>query len=313
MAITLNGTTGITTPDVDSTDLTATGNFTSRGIDDNATSTAMTLDASGNLLVGQTSANSFNLTSGFGFDVRQAYGLGVAVQDNPTAIFNRTNSDGTIAEFRKDGSTVGSIGSIGGDIFVGTGDTTLRFYDAGNAITPRGTNGAGNNGVIDLGGSSERFKDLYLSGGVYLGGTGSANKLDDYEEGTWTPELAGSTTAGTQTYFGSYTYARYRKVGSLVVVSGTINLLAFDGATAGDLHITNLPFTPVMGSNVSASGVLAYGNLTSPASDSMYVIATNALSYLRLRVSKTSGASVAVTASNASNNTSLIFSVSYYV
>jgi hypothetical protein len=37
---------------------------------------------------------------------------------------------------------------------------------------------------------SARFKDLYLSGGVYLGGTGSANKLDDYEEGTWTPVLS---------------------------------------------------------------------------------------------------------------------------
>jgi hypothetical protein len=28
-----------------------------------------------------------------------------------------------------------------------------------------------------------RFKDLYLSGGVYLGGTVAANKLDDYETG----------------------------------------------------------------------------------------------------------------------------------
>ena len=55
MSITLNGTTGITTPDVDSTDLTATGNFTSRGIDDNATSTAMTLDSSGKVGIGTSS------------------------------------------------------------------------------------------------------------------------------------------------------------------------------------------------------------------------------------------------------------------
>ena len=40
-----------------------------------------------------------------------------------------------------------------------------------------------------------RFKDLYLSGGVYLGGTGAANKLDDYEEGTWTPTLGNGATA----------------------------------------------------------------------------------------------------------------------
>ena len=37
--------------------------------------------------------------------------------------------------------------------------------------------------ATDLGASGGRFKDLYLSGGVYLGGTGAANKLDDYEEG----------------------------------------------------------------------------------------------------------------------------------
>lgn len=29
--------------------------------------------------------------------------------------------------------------------------------------------------------------NIEVSGGVYLGGTGAANKLDDYEEGTWTP------------------------------------------------------------------------------------------------------------------------------
>jgi hypothetical protein len=30
---------------------------------------------------------------------------------------------------------------------------------------------------------------IEVSDGVYLGGTGAANKLDDYEEGTWTPTL----------------------------------------------------------------------------------------------------------------------------
>ena len=36
----------------------------------------------------------------------------------------------------------------------------------------------------DLGSSTKRWKDLYLSGGLYIGGTTSANFLDDYEEGT---------------------------------------------------------------------------------------------------------------------------------
>ena len=81
MAITLNGTTGITTPDVDSTDLTATGNFTSRGIDDNATSTAMTLDSSGNLLLGKTSANGTSASSASdGLEVRPTFLAFQAIQ-----------------------------------------------------------------------------------------------------------------------------------------------------------------------------------------------------------------------------------------
>ena len=49
MAITLNGTTGITTPALDSS-----GPLTSLGIDDNATSTAITIDASQNVGIGGT-------------------------------------------------------------------------------------------------------------------------------------------------------------------------------------------------------------------------------------------------------------------
>ena len=57
--------------------------------------------------------------------------------------------------------------------------------------------------TIDLGQAGGRFKDLYLSGGVYLGGTGAANKLDDYEEGTWTPTAqlySGTMTVNSATY-----------------------------------------------------------------------------------------------------------------
>jgi hypothetical protein len=227
---------------------------------------------------------------------------------------DRTGSDGTILDLKKDSSSVGSIGTEGswgsGPQFLGSNSRGFIIANPNTSINEIIPNV---DTVGSLGNSSNRWNNLYLSGGVYLGGTGAANKLDDYEEGTWTPELAGSTTAGTQTYFGSYTYGKYRKVGSLVVVSGAVNLLAFDGSTAGDLHITNLPFTPVMGSNVSVSGVASYANLTSPATDSIFVLATNALSYLRVRVSNLSGSGLAVTASNASAYTGLGFSVSYYV
>ncbi len=71
----------------------------------------MRLDASGNLLVGTTSSTPHNLTSGGGFAVRGPINLlSVARQDNETMILNRTGTDGNIALFRKNGSTVGVLG-----------------------------------------------------------------------------------------------------------------------------------------------------------------------------------------------------------
>jgi hypothetical protein len=91
----------------------------------------------------------------------------------------------------------------------------------------------------DLGAGGARWKDLYLSGGVYVGGTGSANYLDDYEEGTWTPVYQGNTSAGTATY--TRQNGTYVKVGSLVYVACT---LGFTGHTAtGSVIIAGLPFT----------------------------------------------------------------------
>jgi len=69
----------------------------------------------------------------------------------------------------------------------------------------------------------------------------NANTLDDYEEGTWTPTIAGSGTAGTQTY--SANTGRYTKIGRLVMVEATIVMTAADVATAGNLEIRGFPFS----------------------------------------------------------------------
>ena len=77
---------------------------------------------------------------------------------------------------------------------IGGGDCGL-YFEAGttNVLFPYNPYLHRQQVIIDItiGWSSNRFKDLYLSGGAYLGGTGSANQLDDYEEGTWTPVLSG--------------------------------------------------------------------------------------------------------------------------
>ena len=139
-------------------------------------------DASGNLLVGKT---TLEYTSNAGLILRND-GLLSAVRSGGNVVnLNRLSSDGEIIQLNKDGSQIGSIGTIVGQPYFISGSRGIRI--AGNNIRPTATAGANLDNVISLGDTGQRFKDLYLSGGVYLGGTGSANYLEDYEFGYFTP------------------------------------------------------------------------------------------------------------------------------
>jgi hypothetical protein len=88
------------------------------------------------------------------------------------------------------------------------------------------------------------------SAGVAIGGTGSANTLDDYEEGTWTPTYGSSGTAPTVSYaarLGSYT-----KIGNTVILGMYIATSSKSGGS-GNLRITGIPFA-------QASGTGGYGS-----------------------------------------------------
>ena len=216
-------------------DVNFTGAFTSQGIDDNATSTAMTLDSSGNVLLSKTSS----ATNTVGVELG-ATGYGAFCRDaNKVAIFNRKTNDGTILDIQKDGSTVGSIGAVFGGLMV-NGTVSVNLDNGTNQVG-FGTgaiagNGIGNDAVLDLGRSNRRFKDLYLSGGVYLGGTGSANLLDDYEAGTFIAGFSGATvSAGNYTGF-------YTKIGQVVHWNYYSQASNISGAS-GTAKLTGLPFT----------------------------------------------------------------------
>jgi hypothetical protein len=72
-----------------------------------------------------------------------------------------------------------------------------------------------------------------------------ANTLDDYEEGTWTPVLQGSSTAGTYTYYTDRTNGSYVKIGKMLTVFGVYRISTVTSAGTGDAKISGLPFTPV--------------------------------------------------------------------
>jgi hypothetical protein len=79
----------------------------------------------------------------------------------------------------------------------------------------------------------------------------NANTLDDYEEGTWTPVVIGTTSSGTGTY--SVQTGSYTKVGRLVTVVCGLAWSAHTGT--GNIQITGLPF--VNSGDISVGAVFA--------------------------------------------------------
>jgi len=126
----------------------------------------MRIDASGNLLVGQsTSVNPGAGNTIVGAAVN-GFGLASFSRDgNLAGTFNRNTSDGSLVGFYKDGVSVGSISTESGDLNIGTGDTGLQFADSIDSIRPFNiTTNADRDAAVDLGVSYTRFKNLHLSG-----------------------------------------------------------------------------------------------------------------------------------------------------
>ena len=98
---------------------------------------------------------------------------------------------------------------------------------------------------------------VVVTGGIAIGGTGAANTLDDYEEGTWTPVYSGSSTAGSFSY--NYQNGRYTKVGNLVTVVCSLVDISQSSAASGSVHITGLPFSS---SNIAALNSVGAVNLS---------------------------------------------------
>ena len=150
---------------------------------------------------------------------------------------NRTGNGDLIA-FQKGGVDSGSISiETNGTAFDGEASHAgLKMF--ATQIAPR-QNGADIDNTIDLGSATVRFKDIFISGGLKVGGTGAANTLDDYEEGTATITMVGSSSNPNSAVTVS---ARYVKIGSLVSLASQFSNVDTTGAS-GAVRLTGLPFT----------------------------------------------------------------------
>ncbi len=133
---------------------------------------------------------------------------GGVANDRNWAIRNRYNANGRLEIMRSTNNTGDSLTSV------------MTFERDGDVVVKQ---------------------DLYVDAsgaGIFLGGASTANKLDDYEEGTWTPgmSISSSGNSGTYTKIGNLVFARFKVIptgsGTNVVITG----LPFTstGATTGE-------------------------------------------------------------------------------
>ena len=138
----------------------------------------MRIDSLGKLLVGKSSGGNTNTP---GFEVQQSGFVGICGDNFRPVQINRQTSDGDIIEFRKNGTTVGSIGSEGGDsLFIQGGTSSgaglLCHGGAGKVLPVR--NGTSIDNAIDLGQDSRRFKDIYAAGELNFSNAVATNGYD---------------------------------------------------------------------------------------------------------------------------------------
>ena len=138
------------------------------------------IDSSRNFLLGTTDNSPVgnNVAGGIGLFPN---GSGQFSRDGGIALLvNRKTSDGTIVDFRKDGSTIGNIGTKASRIYIGTLDTGLGFSGTNDAIFPVDADGGSQrDNAIDLGLSSSRFDDIFATNGTIQ--TSDRNEKQDIE------------------------------------------------------------------------------------------------------------------------------------
>ena len=124
---------------------------------------------------------------------------------------SRDLADGTLAELNVDSNTL-AVDATNNRVGIGTASPAVTFDVSGYART---------------------------STGILFGtDTAAANALDDYEEGTWTPDLQFNGTS--QSSYGSRT-GGYVKIGRVVTATSRISGTA---SATGVIKVFGLPYAP---------------------------------------------------------------------
>jgi hypothetical protein len=180
--------------------------------------------------------------------------------------------------------------------------TTITIGDSGEHLALAGN--------IGLGGATPTTSGTGISFPATQSASTDANTLDDYEEGTFTPTILGTTTAGTFTPSAAYTFARYTKIGRIVHIYFGLVYSSFTGT--GGTKLGGLPFTS---ENFYAENTCSIQgtSLTKPANSAIIGVLLGNSTEVRVRTYDTSSATLSRTDLAVDAAAEIYFSLTYNV
>ena len=207
-----------------------------------AAAEAMRIDSSGNAMFNTTDIDPAG-NNVYGTALLQYGGASMSRVNTAAIQLNRSSSDGDIAVFRKDGTAVGSIGTVAAgaadQLYINSDDVGLRFRGSDDSIVPCTSAGAFRDAAVDLGKDTGRFKDLYLSGDV---NANQVNLSHFYQFGQENFHIKLGTTygEGISSYIGNVSAANRLELSAGGYYYGASDFQLTDGATGmGSLAIAD--------------------------------------------------------------------------
>ena len=126
---------------------------------------------------------------------------------------------------------------------------------------------------IKMGVSGANKVAVNSHGIVFNGDTAAANALDDYEEGTFTPQWNGGSGGVSSITYGNTNGGNYVKIGNLVTVTGKTDITGSTGGS-GFWYLGNMPFLVYGGGKqYNSVGAVSIENFNMPAT-TIQVVAT---------------------------------------
>ncbi len=274
-----------------------------------STDRTITLPDSTGTLLSSEGAVTIN-DSGADVDFR-VEGSGAAnalfVQGSDGKVGIGTNSPTSVFEISGTGAQYSKVANGSNKAYMGVAGDNKAYFGSFSATDVVLAHGTSNKWTLN---SSGNLFPAATSQGIVLGNTSdvAANRLDDYEEGTWTVGLRGSATSGNHTYHGRNGY--YTKVGNAVHIQGGVHLNAI-GTLDGNVYVTGLPFTT--GTSGSAFSFSYGGGMSINAGTVPVGYSVSGVTEFYIRAWDVTSGTTDLNQSETPSGTQIIFSGTYFV